>query len=118
MKVLQNPIALDWDLGSFLENAVKTVQQWGKWIILLIGIIMVLFGVYKIARGFISHGKQQTDWVIAILLILVGGALFAGGMTWVLGIAQSGKTTIEELGSGGTSTIMPAVSRIFSFLGK
>lgn len=117
MGLLSNLVAniststLAWDLGTALENAVTTLQKWGKWIVILIGVVMILIGAYQIAKGFISHGKQQTNWVVAILLLIVGGAFMVGGFTWLAGIAQGGKKTIEDLGGGDPgTTIIPFLS--------
>ena len=71
-----------WDLGSFLENATSTLQGWGGSLIILIGVIMVIASVYQIAKGLIQGGRGQTNWAIAILLLLIGGAFMAGLFRW------------------------------------
>lgn len=88
-----------WDFGSFMLNAISRIQTWGGYVIILIGIIMILVSVYQFATGFISHGKKQTNWGVAIALLILGGAFAAGGWTFVASVAGGGKKTIEDLGT-------------------
>lgn len=107
-----NPMAMAWDLGTFLQNATETIKTWGNYLIILIGVIMVIISVYQIAKGLMSHGKgQPTNWFVAAALLIVGGAFMVGGFTWVSGIASSGKDTIDDL--GGAGTILPMLQMMF-----
>lgn len=109
-----NASTLAWDLTTFLRNAATTITTWGGLIVVLIGLIMVIVGVYQIAKGFISHGKQQTNWVVAILLLLIGGALcFGGGWNLVKKVSEGGASTIEQLGDGTTGSIMFMLPYLF-----
>lgn len=91
------------DIENLLTNAGSTLAGWAKLLMIIIGIIMVVVGVYQIAKGLMSGGGQrgaQTNWIVAILLIVLGGALgFFGGGGWdfVVTIAQGGKKTINDL---------------------
>lgn len=98
MNLLSMPMA--WDLGSFLQNATSTLKTWGGYLIILIGVVMVVWSVVMIARGLISHGKTQTSWPVAIILLILGGAFMVGGFSFVSNIAAGGKQTIEDLGNG------------------
>ena len=104
MNAISIPMA--WDLGSFLQNATETIKQWGGYIIVLIGVVMVIVAVFKIASGLISHGKTQVSWPVAIILLILGGAFMVGGFTFVSNIASGGKKTIEDLGQ----TIIPMLT--------
>ena len=106
MNVLMNTVPMAWDLGSFLQNATETLKQWGGYLIILIGVVMVIASVYQIAKGLISHGKTQTNWAIAIILLILGGAFMVGGFSFVSNIASGGKKTIEDLGQ----TILPMLT--------
>lgn len=97
MNLLSMPMA--WDLGSFLQNATSTLKTWGGYLIILIGVVMVVWSVVMIARGLISHGKTQTSWPVAIILLILGGAFMVGGFSFVSNIASGGKQTIEDLGN-------------------
>lgn len=92
-------VPMDWDLGSFLQNAAKVLKQWGGYFIILVGVVMVVAAVYQIAKGLISHGKGPgTNWGVAISLLILGGAFMTGGFAFVAKIAGGGQKTIEEIG--------------------
>ncbi|MCL6663446.1 hypothetical protein [Paenibacillus amylolyticus] len=91
----------NWDLGKFLETATNKLGSWGSLFVILLGTICVIYAVYQIVTGLMSHGKKQTNWFIAITLLLVGGAISApGGYKLITDIAGGGKKTIEDLGTG------------------
>ena len=100
---LTNAMPLAWDLGTFLQNATTTLRQWGGYLFVLLGVVAIIIGVYKIVKGLISHGQggQQVNWLVAIGLILLGGVLIAGGFVFIQDIAKAQKTIIEDLGNGG-----------------
>ncbi len=94
-------VACSWDLGSFLQNSKTTLQTWGGYLIMLIGVVMVIASVYMIAKGLITHGKgQPVSWPVAIILLILGGAFLTGGWSFVNNIASGGQKTIEDLGNG------------------
>lgn len=101
-----------WDLGNFLQNATKTLQTWGNYFIILLGVVMVVWAAWLIGKGLMTHGKgQPTNWFMAIGLLILGGAFMVGGFSWVSGIASSGKQTIDDLGTG--TTILPMLQLMF-----
>ena len=94
-----------WDLSSFLGNATDTVEGWIALGVTLLGIVAVGYAVWQIVSGLMSQGKKQTNWAVAIILLIVGGALsMTTGFEFVQGIAGGGKKTIEDLG-GQTITL-------------
>ena len=110
---LTNAMPLAWDLGTFLQNATDTLKQWGGYLFVFLGVIAIIIGVYKIVKGLISHGQsgQPVNWLVSIGLIILGGVLIAGGFAFVSDIAQEQKKTIEDLGNGSSSTILPVLFR-------
>ena len=89
------------NITKFLENAIKYVGTWGNYIVILTGVVMLICGVYQIAKGFITGAGPrggQTNWVIAIMLILVGGFFSFGGLNAVGHVAQGGQQTIDGMG--------------------
>lgn len=90
-----------WDLSSFLDNSFGTLGAWFSSAAMIIGIIAIMFAIWQIVSGLMSQGKKQTNWGLALLLLLVGGMLsMASGFEFVKDIAEGGKKTIEELGTG------------------
>lgn len=97
----------NWDLTSFLNNSQKTLTTWFNAGLLIVGLVAVAFAAWQIVSGLMSHGKKQVNWGITITLLFVGGALAAsGGFDFVRGIAEGGKQTITDLGSGNANAIM------------
>ena len=107
MSVLNTMVLMAWDLGSFLQHSTETLKKWGGYLIILIGVVMVIASVYQIAKGLISHGKTQTNWAIAIILLILGGAFMVGGFSFVSNIASGGRKTIEDLGQTILPMLMP-----------
>lgn len=97
---------LAWDIGTFLQNATKTIKQWGSYLIILIGVVLIIVSIWQIAKGLISHGKGQTNWAVAIIMLIIGGALMAGGFGLVSTIASGGGQTINELGAGTATWLL------------
>lgn len=112
MAAEENPGDSNFDITTFLTNATSTLKGWGGLVIVLIGVVMVIVSIFKIASGLISHGKKQVNWVVAILLLIIGGAFIAGGWSFVYGIAAGGKKTIDELGDGTGGVIIPYISML------
>lgn len=103
--IADNPLVADWDLKSFLVNATTYIKFIGGLVIVLLGTAAVVWGAYKFfSKLFVGQSASQTSWVTVALLIIIGGAAMAGGGALVFGIAEGGKTTIEDLGGG---TILP-----------
>ena len=97
------PILMAWDIDSFLQNLGTKLQTWGSYIFIILGVVMLIVAIYKLATGLMSHGKGQSpNWFVILIMFLVGGALVAAGASsfdWVKGIAEGGKSTIEGLGT-------------------
>ena len=104
-------LVADWDLKSFLVNATTYIKFIGGLVIVLLGTAAVVWGAYKFfSKLFGGQSAAQTSWVTVALLIIIGGAAMAGGGSLVFGIAEGGKTTIEDLGGG---TILPYLLAMF-----
>lgn len=101
----------DWSIDSLLNNLNAKLNTWGAGIVVVIGLIMVIVAVVKIAKGLMSGGRAQTNWVLNIVLFFLGGALaFGGGWTLVNGISKGGSNTLNQLGTA-TKAILPILFR-------
>lgn len=110
-EITDNPLVADWDLKSFIVNATTYIKFIGGLVIALMGTAAVVWGAYKFfAKLFGGQSAAQTSWFTVALLIIVGGAAMAGGGSLVFGIAEGGKTTIEDLGGG---MILPYLVTMF-----
>ena len=102
---MMNLMATTWSIGNFLGALQGSVLNYVKIIIVIIGIIMVGFGVYQIAKNLISHGKGQINWVVTFALIIIGGTLMlTSGFDLLKTMGRSGKGSIEKLGDGTADT--------------
>ena len=102
MSILNLAILADSNsLYKFLETAAKDVSNYGYILMTLIGVAMVIVGVFHVAKGLISGGRGQTNWVTTIALIVIGGALaVTGGWSMVGKFAKMGKTTLSNMAVG------------------
>ena len=77
--IATNTLMLDWSINNVLNNVGNKLRSWGSLLMIIIGIVMIIVGIFKIGQGLISHGKTQVNWVVNILLIIVGALFCAGG---------------------------------------
>lgn len=90
-----------WNFGQMLSAAQQTLANYGKLIIGIIGLIMVIVSIYQIAKNLISHGQAQTNWVITFALLIIGGVLMvSSGWDVIKNIAEGGSATLDSLGQG------------------
>lgn len=102
--MLMRAMMLSWDIGTFLNKGGQTLKQWAGYLIVIFGIAMLVAAVYMLTKGLIGQGKgQPVPWMTILLLIVIGGALLAGGFSFLETVAGGGKKTIEDLGQ----TIIP-----------
>lgn len=91
-----------WDLDTFLANFGDKLKEWGSLLFIILGVVLLIVAIYKLATGLMSHGKgQPTNWLVILLMFLFGGALVVAGtgsFGWVSDIAAGGKATIDNLG--------------------
>ena len=99
-----------WSINNFLTNLNKNLNLWGGLLIVVVGLVMVIVAVIKIAKGLMSSGRGQTNWVLNIVLFFLGGALaFGGGWGLVQGISQGGSDTLNDLGK----IVIPYLAQLF-----
>lgn len=105
-------IKMEWTIGTFLTNLKINMTSWVNVVIMLIGLAMLGFAAYKIAHGLISK-KGDTNWIMVVLLVVVGALLFANGTSSLSGLGTKGQEAIKGMGgSDASSTIL------MPFLGK
>lgn len=89
----------NFSIDKLIENTIGKLSYWGSGLVIIFGLIMVIVGIYQLFKGLSSGGKSQVNWVVVVLLILIGGALaFTGGWSLVQKVAGGGAKTIEGLG--------------------
>ena len=88
------------DIGQWLQGAGESLSSWGSYGIMFIGVILIIVAAVKIAAGFISHGKGQTNWLICIGMLLVGGFFVGSGYTGLKKLADVGAANIGNMSNG------------------
>lgn len=89
----------NWSIESFLANLRNTLDRWFGLIVLILGIIMLFVGIYQIARGLMGKGNGQTNWLLTMLLVLVGGLFsVAGGWNLYKKAASGAYGSFEDMG--------------------
>lgn len=79
-----------WDPKKGVDTVKSTMDHIVPIIIIIIGGVATVAGVYKIVTGLISHGKgQPTSWPVAIILLIVGLALLFTGIGALNGASAS-----------------------------
>ena len=90
-----------WSVQNFLTNTNSTLRAWGGIIVSIIGVVMVIVAIFNIGKGLMGGGRGQVNWVLNIILFLVGGALaFGGGWSLVQDVSKGGSDTLNQLGTG------------------
>lgn len=104
-------IYLDASIGQFLSSFQETLARYGSIATSIIGVAMVVVGIYQIAKGLMSGGKGQTNWVMTIALLLIGGALaLTSGWTTVGKLVKTGNVTLSDMAEGTADTSGGAVN--------
>lgn len=88
-------------IGQFLASFQATLARYGSIAVSIIGVAMVVVAIYQIAKGLMSGGKGQTNWVMTIALLLIGGALaLTSGWKTVGQLVETGNTTLDKMSNG------------------
>lgn len=98
-----NGIMLDkgWDLNTFLGNLGTAMKEWGRLIMIVLGVAMLIAAAFFIAKGLMSQGRGQTNWALVILLFVIGGVFLAGGVGgWntFIDMSDGMNNTVQKLG--------------------
>ena len=94
-------------IGKFLGTLLGNIQNYVFIIIMIVGIVMVCAGIIQVAKNLISHGKTQTNWIVTIALIVIGGILMmTGGFTVISNFTKDTQLSLEKTldGSGDKDT--------------
>jgi hypothetical protein len=92
-------------ISGFLEALGNQIQHWGARIVFVLGGVMMIAGIWFVAKGLMSQGRGQTNWALTIALIVLGGALMAssgGGWNILNVFSNSSQSTLNSLAGGQT----------------
>ena len=91
-------------IDGFLNALKGNAIAWGGLIAAIIGAIMMIAGVWKVGKGFISKQGGQTNWAMAIGAIVLGGMLLAGSWGLLTTVSNSVASEIDSMGGGDGNT--------------
>lgn len=98
----------NFDIGSFIDALTSSGKSIFSGVVILIGLLMVFVGIWQIAKGFLSAGKGQTNWLMAIGCLIIGGLLAFSGYETIVNMAAGASQTITNLGEpSGGNVILP-----------
>lgn len=107
MGTIVSSILMAWDFRTFLTNSASTLRDWANLGFIVIGIVCLVVGIVMLVKNLMMHGKGQSNWIVTIGLMLLGGVLVGtSAYSFVENIAKSGQDTINDLGN---ATIIPAI---------
>lgn len=96
-----------WSLQNLLQNGQTMVKSLGSALLALLGIIMVVVAGVKIAKGLMGgQNSPPPNWIMIIVLLIVGGAFAATGIGLISNIASGGAKQVKELGEPTSSIII------------
>lgn len=71
----------DKGFSGLLNNLSKTVESWGNYVLIFVGIVLIAFGAIALFKAVKGLGGQQgpsgMDWAKAVLAIIIGILLSA-----------------------------------------
>lgn len=96
-----------WSLQSLLQNGQTMVKSLGSALLALLGIIMVVVAGVKIAKGLMGgQNSPPPNWIMIIVLLIVGGAFAATGIGLISNIASGGASQVKKLGEPTSGSII------------
>lgn len=96
-----------WSLQNLLQNGQTMVKSLGSALLALLGIIMVVVAGVKIAKGLMGgQNSPPPNWIMIIVLLIVGGAFAATGIGLISNIASGGASQVKELGEPTAGSII------------
>lgn len=99
-------LSADWKISDFIASAQVSIMSYVQVIILIVGVVMVGVGIYQVAKNLISHGKGQTNWVVTIALIVIGGTLMlTSGWSVIKDVGNGVSGSLKNMGEGSNDKI-------------
>lgn len=91
-------IANAWDWETLFQNGESTAKTVGGALLSALGIIvLVVAGIYLAMVGLSKRSKGQYVWQ-AVIGIIIGGVLTAGGVSLLTQVSQGSYKSVKELG--------------------
>lgn len=98
--------ASDKGISGILKNVTTTVQSWGDYVLILVGLVLIAYGaiaLFKAVKGLGGQGGQgggAMDWAKAILAIVIGILLTVTNISAIKDKSPINSDTINDALSG------------------
>lgn len=102
-----------WDVDSALKNGLAKFKGWGNYLIMILGVVLIIYSVYRFYKAIHTDGPQEGKWAKPILALLFGGLFLFGGFEMMGIISEGGKDTIKKWGSSGVIYLQTFMPRLF-----
>ncbi len=85
------------DLGKFFVNLAAKAKEWGGYFLIFLGVILLIWAGIMIFKAFAQHGRGQSNWLMIVFMVLIGGYMMVKGFQGMEQLADIGASTIEQL---------------------
>ena len=92
---------------NLMSNIGNTIEMWGKALVAIFGVIMIVIGVMKIAKGLSGGGRSNVSWPLCIALILIGAMMaYAGAWQIMVNLGGGAASTLDKIGTGALDRVV------------
>lgn len=103
-----------WSLDSFFQNAIKAVQKYGGYVLILVGAAALIWSIVQAFRKYIFQSQEvRVGPVVLIAGAVFGAAFMFGGWTLANNIGQGLSDTANEFGGQGVGLLVEQFSHLF-----
>jgi len=103
-----------WSLDSFFQNAIKAVQKYGGYVLILVGAAALIWSIVQAFRKYIFQSQEvRVGPVVLIAGAVFGAAFMFGGWTLANSIGQGLSDTANEFGGQGVGLLVEQFSHLF-----
>lgn len=92
-------------ITNMMDTLGNQLEVWSKTLTAILGIIMLVIAITKIAGGLMSK-NGNVNWTLCIALLLLGGMFaYAGGWGIVQNIGKGAGVTLNDIGTGHVRSV-------------
>ena len=101
-------LSADNTVTRILKKATSSVQSIFATGAILLGLLIIGWCVYEIAKFFFSE-RAQTKWAKVVWGLIIGGTLMTSGITFFLNFGASAKDVLDDL----SAQVLPFIGSLF-----
>lgn len=101
-------LSADNTVTRIIKNATSSVQSIFASGAILLGLLIIGWCVYEIAKYFFSE-RSQIKWAKVVWGLIIGGTLMTSGITFFLNFGASAKDVLDDL----SAQVLPFIDSLF-----